>query len=571
MREYSPFGLQFVFHIMLNMLQAATMNVGFAKSNGMCKKYTLPQDVDNFLRIHLRHLIGGSRDFSGELLDFRAQGKKITEPKMKETSEKATGHCAHEANHSDSISRAEENWRNKGTSYTRFKCRDLKTTEYSVEEPESSTEECGDGSNESHSGSRVDIESINTSTSSNLPMSPPACSNSLFNSSNPENSTTLSTPPGNSSNQSPDQAMMRQTPVEKPSRSRKNQNETHVTAPHGVTEADETSNALHESINNDGGFYVPETPSPVLSGSNDRGREENPTYSRAKKPSIAKFFMSCPEAVVDLTANKEKNSHEIPSKGRTKRRNYLLRNAVHCGTYKIDGKVYFMRRTCAFDSLASILLTAALDDCHYRSFMEGVYNETFSFILKLRETGVTADLYKERFLLLKPFYESTESVTSAENLAFVTSYVATDNPTDLWTKLFVSYPSTFHTSVCKLNICSGDSEHNYSIQIDHSIIRRQGYKALQAALEFQTVICDKKCRCGYSTYTETAQGNNHIYVELGTRIDYNSSPISVRLNTIPAQLTLDTTYRLVGVIVSMKTISLLFVVEPQDTGKNTTI
>ncbi|XP_015113151.1 uncharacterized protein LOC107038517 [Diachasma alloeum] len=207
--------------------------------------------------------------------------------------------------------------------------------------------------------------------------------------------------------------------------------------------------------------------------------------------------------------------------------------------------MYFMRRTCAFDSLASILLTAALDDRNYYLFLEQAENSFSSFFLKFVETGVTTELYKERFLLLKPLYESTESVTSIQNLAFVTSYDATDNSTDLWTKLFEAHPSTFHTSVCE--ICNGDGEHNYTIQIDHAVIPQHGFKALQKALDFHPVIYNKPCICGFQC-TETSVGNNHIFVELGTRTHYDAPPLRTRLNNFPVELTLDCKYRLVGVI-----------------------
>lgn len=195
---------------------------------------------------------------------------------------------------------------------------------------------------------------------------------------------------------------------------------------------------------------------------------------------------------------------------------------------------------CAFDALASILLTAASDDPQYEKFMEQAENEVFSFILKLKDTGVSPEIYKERFILLKSQYENTKLLTSLNDSTPVFLYDTYDNASDLWNKFFEFHPSTFHTLTCE--ICQGDEEYKTIIQINHSIILNHGYQALQQALEFQSCIEKKKCYCGWFA-KETAVGNNHIYIELGSRRSYEDPPQCARLQDFPRELVLDTRYR----------------------------
>lgn len=224
---------------------------------------------------------------------------------------------------------------------------------------------------------------------------------------------------------------------------------------------------------------------------------------------------------------------------------YLLKNASSCGTYKIDGKVSFLRNSCPFDSLAQIIFTSILDDPIYFSFAETSDNSFFKFIFKFMDNGPSHEVYKERFKLLKPLYENTKISTKTKHHEITTSYDATDSPAEVWMKLLNSISSSRQMEKC--NKCGEHETMQLTLRPNHKMIIHKGFRALQKALKFHDVTYNKKCQCGGCSVL-TTETSHHIFIELDIRENLQSATKSCKLKELPTMLTLTKQYRLVGVV-----------------------
>jgi len=218
---------------------------------------------------------------------------------------------------------------------------------------------------------------------------------------------------------------------------------------------------------------------------------------------------------------------------------YLLENASYCGTYKIDGKIYFLKNSCPFDSLAQIVFTGVLDDPGYFAIAETSDNSFLKFIFKFVNNGPSHEVYKERIMLLKPLYEGTKIIIKTGHYKIIYSYNAEDNPVEVWMKLLKSIPSSRQIEKC--DICGEHETVQLTLMLNHKIIIKKGFHALQKALKFREIIY-KRCQCGGHSVL-TTEINYHIFIELDIRTNLQSTSKSCKLENLPIILTLKKQYR----------------------------
>lgn len=222
--------------------------------------------------------------------------------------------------------------------------------------------------------------------------------------------------------------------------------------------------------------------------------------------------------------------------------NYLLQNAFMCGTYKIDGETYFLKNTCSFDSIAQIVFTGILDNPIYLSKAKNSNNLFFNFIFNFIKYGSTNQIYTERFILLKSLYENAKKIEKNEHHENIYSYDATDNPATVWMELLKSVPSIYQTIQCD-NCDKHEIIELMLMPINYEIIKKEGFEALEKALQFNAIICNKRCdHCGSNCTQVTEETNYHIFIELAIGVT-SQSILRCKLEDLPTKLKLTKQYR----------------------------
>lgn len=207
---------------------------------------------------------------------------------------------------------------------------------------------------------------------------------------------------------------------------------------------------------------------------------------------------------------------------------------------KLGGKIYFLRNTCPFDCIAQIIFTSVLDDSAYYSIAENSDKAFFKFIFKFMNNGPTQEVYKERFMLLKPLYEGTKVITKTEHHEIVTSYDAVDSPAEVWTKLLKSMPSSRQNEKC--DKCGEHETEQLTLMPNHTTIIKKGFRVLNKALQFHEITYNKRCQCGGCSILIT-ETNCHIFIELDIRPNLHSDSKSCKLEELPSMLMLAKQYR----------------------------
>ncbi|XP_071580612.1 uncharacterized protein [Temnothorax nylanderi] len=233
------------------------------------------------------------------------------------------------------------------------------------------------------------------------------------------------------------------------------------------------------------------------------------------------------------------------------KRNYLLRNGNCTGMIKLDKVMYKIYNTCAFDSIVHILLRCVFDDNYYASVLKDLANEVGKFILLFAETGPTAKIYQIRLFLLMPHYKPIRT-TKVGNITTSISIDAEDCVTIVWEKVFIDEPSAFKLFTCSNPDCKTTKISQSYLTVNHKIIAKEGFKAMEKALNYiscySNVKCTKEGCSGKGTVTMSL--NSHIFIELDIRVNIKSTKgMGCRLSDFPTTIHLaNIEYRLAGVI-----------------------
>lgn len=479
--------------------------------NEVFKNYLLPQRIDNFIKIHLRDLIGGTRSFSAKMQNFVVNEKMVPTWKPKDFREYNIIHPISESvtkpddtcnvtvfsEHSyskffDSDLLSKENWRGKAESLF-FNNESQEKIEYNISNNMIE-------SNNGLSGVQLDyfIKDINSNTT-------------FMNCDTDTDKDNLSTSLLNSDLE------IKSDPENQIFQAK-------------IIESEETN--FETSIHNIQSQLVNSQNKNKLNVEQQKNTQIETKYFEYK-PSHSKFFRAYPEVKIN---NKVITKHV---------KRYLLKNASKCGTYKIDGKTYLLRNTCPFDSIAQIIFTSILDNPVYFSIAETSNNPLFNFIFKFINNGPTHKIYIERFILLKSLYEYTKNTTKSEHCEIIHSYDATDSPAEVWTKLLESLPSIYHTEQC--NNCGEHEIMQSTLMPNHNIIIKEGFSALERALKFYPKLHNKRCNRCDTNCTQVTEANCHVFIELDIKASLQSASKKCKLGDLPTMIKLGKHYRYINI------------------------
>lgn len=198
----------------------------------------------------------------------------------------------------------------------------------------------------------------------------------------------------------------------------------------------------------------------------------------------------------------------------------LLSNGSCCPPVAVpstDGKNNYFQvtNTCAFDAVIHILVTAATDIIGYLSFLKESQNPTLKLVRSIVESGITKKSFVERFTILKDFFPSSMSINT-ERTYMLHSIDATTSVASIVEKTLSSEPSVRNTVKC--SHCDGRVFNDILLRPNHHTISRQGFGALEKALEYfpklTKVTCGKTCT---GSCTVTKKLMPHCFIELDIR------------------------------------------------------
>lgn len=177
---------------------------------------------------------------------------------------------------------------------------------------------------------------------------------------------------------------------------------------------------------------------------------------------------------------------------------------------RIDGVCYFAYNTCGFDSPIQILSARAMDDPEYMSFVQKSTNETLQFLLNFIEKGPTADIYKQRVVLLKRLFES-QIIANYDGCGKLKTYSIDlfGSLHTIWTTCFKSEPSVYYSYQCPR--CDIYSSPVSTLSVNHKMIGDQGFGSLQGALVFYSHLSCINANCTGLCQVEPAF-NAHIFI-----------------------------------------------------------
>lgn len=262
-------------------------------------------------------------------------------------------------------------------------------------------------------------------------------------------------------------------------------------------------------------------------------------------PSSALYFRNKPElAFQKIDQNSLAHSKKYKIKGLKK---MVLINGTSTGAIKIGGIYFVGRLTCAFDSVAHVLFSTAVDDSNYYSMLDGSKesNRFCEFMIKyINTSGVFTELYESRFWLLKPFHENNKVKQYADDLTLTVTYNFESSPADIWWNLMGNIlPSATCTYNC--NFCEEENFYcDVTFRVNHKVIVEKGFGVLQSAVRWSENY-DGVCHCG-QPFSQAKVTNFHIFIELAIQKTIQSDLEKCKLKDIPATLNFQTdVYRFV--------------------------
>lgn len=316
----------------------------------------------------------------------------------------------------------------------------------------------------------------------------------------------------------------------------------------------------HDSTNEDDFFTEIEKNVDDKLNSINKGNEntlniiENDGLTYIKK-NQSQYFAGCPELRI--------YGSSLPTTKKSKKDIFLINGGLLKGVV-IDSEksnfLLFARNTCAFDSMASILATAAIDNSNFFAKLEANTNiDMFDFVKTLVVSGVGSLVEKSRHQLLYKLYAKTQQRNTIESQNISVSINCWDSARDVWVELFRSQPSAVITIDCKH--CK-EYEKEYTPKIierktispNHNTIISEGFCNLQLAVSF-----GKPTRCILCSemLDQTVILSDQIYIELDVRgkdsyININQHGERCKIRDIPKTICLQNrVYRLAGIVAYM--------------------
>lgn len=217
-------------------------------------------------------------------------------------------------------------------------------------------------------------------------------------------------------------------------------------------------------------------------------------------------------------------------------------------TISVKGSQYFAINTCGFDSIIQILSSSAMDDPKYMNFIQQSTNKVLQFVKDFTQKPLTSTTYQNRIILLKDLFKN-----KIENNLGLNQINLYDSVTCIYYKCFASVPSGYVTYICPN--CRVYEKPKVILLIDHEVIRRNGYGALEEAShdDWQQKLCYNNSEsCSSYCNAKLNIYNTQIFIDLDVRADVNSAnPIPGKLSDFPININLGSNqYRLSGVIAS---------------------
>lgn len=115
---------------------------------------------------------------------------------------------------------------------------------------------------------------------------------------------------------------------------------------------------------------------------------------------------------------------------------------------------------------------------------------------------------------------------------------ANDCVSTVWEKLFIGEPSAFKIFKCSNPDCKTTTISQSFLTVNHKIIAKEGFKAMEKALNYfscYNVKCTKKGCSG--KVTVTISSNFHLFIELDIRINIKSAKaMGCRLSDFPTTI-----------------------------------
>ncbi|XP_057323644.1 uncharacterized protein LOC130666547 [Microplitis mediator] len=184
-----------------------------------------------------------------------------------------------------------------------------------------------------------------------------------------------------------------------------------------------------------------------------------------------------------------------------------------------------------------------MDNPQYMAFIDESKNKVLKFVKFFVENELSATTYKNRIVLLEDLFSHKIKEMIKSNQIDLYDCVST-----IYKQCFNDVPSGWLTHTCPN--CHIYTSPIIILQVNHDIIRKNGYHALQEGLnnEWTQKLCIKTC----SSYCNTRLNiyNTQIFIELDVRANVEAShSIPGRLVDFPINLNLsDDQYQLSGVI-----------------------
>ncbi|XP_053593977.1 uncharacterized protein LOC106694172 isoform X2 [Microplitis demolitor] len=154
----------------------------------------------------------------------------------------------------------------------------------------------------------------------------------------------------------------------------------------------------------------------------------------------------------------------------------LLKNGNYVrNPVNIRGSYYFATNTCGFDSIIQILSSSAMDNPQYMAFIDESKNKVLKFVKFFDENELSATTNKNRIVLLEDLFSHKIKKMLNSNQIDLYDCVST-----IYKQCFNDVPSGWLTHTCPN--CHIYTSPIIILQVNHYIIRKNGYHVLQEVL-----------------------------------------------------------------------------------------
>ncbi|XP_074109800.1 uncharacterized protein LOC141534375 [Cotesia typhae] len=142
--------------------------------------------------------------------------------------------------------------------------------------------------------------------------------------------------------------------------------------------------------------------------------------------------------------------------------------------------------------------------------------------------------------ILNPIYAENEIKEDVTKIMIAPRINCTDNIIKLWKILFEDAPSVIKSTVCSSSLCQVFLRALPVVSANHSIISRQGFTALEKALQFYHKIYNVRCRfCNKAIATRFTVPKEYLFIELDIRDNSTTKKVKMcRLSDLPIHLNL---------------------------------